>query len=263
MIKKIGLERRTCLYISKGKPVMAFLHGCLDELARNKTETASDAWKKLQAFRTKAESKHCKYWHIDAELTKEVLTGYFHMVRTHPATGWVRGDQAKTMEDVEKMAELQRRVSELEAEKLAILAAAQDDTRAFAQGSDEVRLVLESEQNPPDANCPVDITWDQVFAVVASSSLRDTNSRRIREDLGGACADIAVERGQIKNGGPDPAGRYDWCLADADAAKVCHQLLALRLITVDSGGGAPQWSLTPMGVAHLARIQAIRRESVG
>lgn len=109
-------EKEYDLAVELGIPVMAFLHKEPGKLERDKTETDTDKWNKLQAFRIKAEKNHCNYWINESDLVLKVISSYHDMIEDEPRPGWIRGDKAKTIEDVERLAQLEKQVRELEKE---------------------------------------------------------------------------------------------------------------------------------------------------
>lgn len=102
----------------KNKPIIAFLHDAPDSLARGNTETDPLLWQKLDAFREKARKKLCRFWTTPEELTIAVLTSFHHLTSTKPSLGWVRGDRARTAEDVQDLLALKQKLSALESEKV-------------------------------------------------------------------------------------------------------------------------------------------------
>jgi hypothetical protein len=100
--------------VSKSIPVMPFLHENVGELRRNMTEEDPVKALKLKAFQEKAKLRHCNFYSDEKDLALKVITSYSQMTARRPGIGWIRGDQAKTKEEAERMAYLERRVGELE-----------------------------------------------------------------------------------------------------------------------------------------------------
>ncbi len=100
--------------VKQGKPVMAFLHGDLKEIPSGDTDTDPLIVKKLEQFRSKVRQRHCKSWTNETELIESVLASYILITTSHPAVGWVRGDQARTGEDAEILSKLQQNIASLE-----------------------------------------------------------------------------------------------------------------------------------------------------
>ncbi len=77
----------------RGKPILAFLHGDIGAIPRDKTETVKSAMVKLEKFRARLqEDLLFKYWTNEHELARKVISGLNETVRTSPQPGWVRSD---------------------------------------------------------------------------------------------------------------------------------------------------------------------------
>lgn len=77
--------------LQKKKPILAFLHGNLDELPGIKIEKEQKQKKLLENFRKKIESgRLVKFWLNKDELATKVSTTLNHVVQSHPAVGWSR-----------------------------------------------------------------------------------------------------------------------------------------------------------------------------
>jgi hypothetical protein len=80
----------------------------------------------LERFRQKVQdAHHCKHWNSPHDLAGKVSRSLIATIKGAPAIGWVRGDQARRIEDVQRLADLQQKVGALEQEN-AILSRAQD-----------------------------------------------------------------------------------------------------------------------------------------
>jgi len=147
----------------KGLPIMAFLHGAPATLPRDQTETDEKAWQMLQNFRAKAQKRHCKHWSNQTDLIAAVMTSYHHLIDAHPAVGWVRGNQAKTVEDLEKVVALQDKVKQLETELAAIRS--EDSLLSNLPKDDQVMTFsIKCEEVIHSVNVP----WRDVWQVIGN-----------------------------------------------------------------------------------------------
>ncbi|MEE8513245.1 MAG: DUF4062 domain-containing protein [Gammaproteobacteria bacterium] len=81
--------------IEKGIPVLAFCHGKPKEIPAGKSELEPDARAKLNRFREKvSENGLVRIWTSASELAGLVASSLNKTIRTHAATGWVRGNTA-------------------------------------------------------------------------------------------------------------------------------------------------------------------------
>jgi Domain of unknown function (DUF4062) len=101
---------------SAGKPVMAFLHGDPGALRADRCESTEELRTKLENFRQKVQkAKHVKYWKSPEELAGHVARSYNRFVRSYPATGWVRADQASSAQSLKELLDAKAKIDELQA----------------------------------------------------------------------------------------------------------------------------------------------------
>lgn len=88
--------------LSKGKPIISFLHEKHENLPNNKCEQTEDGKNKLKEFRKICQKKLVKYWNNPENLGGVVYTSLSKLVQSKPAIDWIRADQLnlvdKTME---------------------------------------------------------------------------------------------------------------------------------------------------------------------
>jgi hypothetical protein len=257
------------------KPIMAFLHGSVGDLPRDKTETDQGAWDKLERFRRKVQKKHCKYWKTPEELTIAVLTSYHQLIHDKPAIGWVRGDQAKTVEELEQLAKAQQRVQELQSELDQYRTQETRELTLFAQGDERVTLRFQFWAGNAPIVQEVDFAWADLFRVVGQQILSGPMESEVAAAIG-----RAADAGSVAPEPPQAPNARDLALLPADLRLVKLQFIALRLITVDyfattwqpASSGGPMatvfqktditknvWKLTSRGSDYLAQLAAIRR----
>jgi len=268
-------EREFDYASERQKPIMAFLHKSVDILPRGKTETDATACQKLDRFRQKAEEKHCKYWTTPEELTIAVLTSYHHLLHTKPATGWVRGDRAKTIEELEQLTKAQDTVRELEVELGQYRKQQAAELSLFAQGTEPLTLHFTYffGKDGQDGHT-AEFTWDDIFRVVAQQILNDPTEEQVRLALDGYAKRNAPPRGASAD-----LSSFGLRLSQDDLDTIKLQFLGLHLITVDhftTRHEPPKsehmwirlpstiqtevlWKLTARGSDYLARLAAVRR----
>ena len=119
-------EREYEYALSKGLPVLAFLHGSPEAIPVGKTDENRAKARKLKAFRDRlATGRLVDYWNDPAELCTKVVIAIANAVNLSPGVGWVRGNQAadpavyKELEELRKLnQELQAKLSDLETVEL-------------------------------------------------------------------------------------------------------------------------------------------------
>ena len=252
-------EREYDLAISLGKPVMAFVHAAPDEIAIGKSDMSPEGAKRLRAFREKAERKMCKTWRTSEELGAVVSRSLVKLMKSHPSTGWVRGDQVLTPEIQAEISELRAQVAELQNRN----AGTKVDRETLAQGSDEFVFQYEYAYQAENKVSKVfkgkaTYTWDAWFQFLGPSLVNESSERSTKATIMSAITNAATS----KKSNPTPDGLV---YPDGDSdTQIIIQFLALGLIERserrrpinDSG---TYWTLTPEGRDHLLELRAIRR----
>lgn len=78
--------------VSKGIPVLAFVHGNPDSIPVGKTDQNDDARRRLEAFRDKVSTgRHRNEWVNPDDLAAKVALALVNEIKTNPRRGWVRG----------------------------------------------------------------------------------------------------------------------------------------------------------------------------
>ncbi|MBI1355193.1 MAG: DUF4062 domain-containing protein [Acidobacteria bacterium] len=165
----VSYTEREYSYAEKtGKPILAFLHKDAGELPSKNVDQDPAARERLEAFRGRIAARHCKYWLSALELKSQVIVGITHLIATHPALGYVRGDRAEDPGVMAKLAKAQEshaaalaRIGELEArlrelEPMAVRDIHGDETVEI--GYDAPRLEGEPLRLPS--------TWNGLFYAV-------------------------------------------------------------------------------------------------
>lgn len=79
--------------VSRGRPILAFLHEDMGSLPSARVEANPRTKTKLMQFRRKIEDARLRdSWRDKYELAYKVGSALDNMVREHPAIGWIRGD---------------------------------------------------------------------------------------------------------------------------------------------------------------------------
>lgn len=254
-----------------GKPIMGFVHAAPEELPLKASEKTTEAHERLQGFRAKVEERMCKPWASPSELAGNVAVSLFQIRKTHPAVGWVRGDEAMTADTRAEMAELRERVAELEGELREVAAVHRGDTTDLAQGDDKYSLFVSVEYNDEDKagnfrlkGLELTTTWDELFADVAPTLLDEATETQLKEVARVHVARVThralVDREVAASFSP----RRDLTIPAFFFEDVRVQLYALGLIergTKRRGVNDQNvyWRLTQNGESHLMKLRAIRK----
>jgi hypothetical protein len=161
---------------AQGVPVLGFVRKDIKKVQSGFVETDPVARAKLDEFREKVMSRTCRLYDEAVELGMLVMKSLTNETRTNPRIGWVRANQARGKEDLEReqtlMDELSRKeklVKKLERElrdrTIPLEGISRDD---LAQGDDTYLLTANfQDQNKKMVSLDVPLTWDEIFSVIA------------------------------------------------------------------------------------------------
>jgi len=133
-------EREYDYAMSRGVPILGFLHEDPGSIPASKVEANSVAVVKLAEFRRKVKSKPVRTYKTPAELGAVVSRSLFKLIKSNPAEGWVRGQFAITSEMSEELSRLRAQVAEEALRRANVELEISRTMEQFAQGSDRVAL---------------------------------------------------------------------------------------------------------------------------
>jgi hypothetical protein len=188
-------------------------------------------------------------------------------IRTHPRIGWVRGDQAMTVEQQREMVGLRERINQLETEKLAAESALVEDLAGIAQGDETVTIPLlisdKYDRNIERALLAFTSTWDDIFAEIGPIMLDEASEEDVEERLeshllyGTTRSEKVAEALEAFGTAASEIYYDDWDM-------VCVQLRSLGLI--DNGtkkrpihDTGKYLVLTDRGRRHLITLRAVKK----
>ena len=179
--------------VSKKKPVIPLLHGNPDGLPRDKTETDSDAWDKLEAFREKVEEAHTRvYWNSADELKSKVIVGLTSASKRHPGIGWVRADNVPENATLKEVLSLKETISRLEKELEEKNTSPPTGSEELASGDDEFEIQVEMRVGDSPNYSGDDksyageftLTWNEIFASIAPALIHELKESDLKDRLG-------------------------------------------------------------------------------
>jgi Domain of unknown function (DUF4062) len=161
--------------VAKDIPVLGFIRGDVGKIPSEHMEKSDRGRKSLEAFRQKAMSRTCRKYSTPAELGMAVMKSLMAESRIRPRTGWVRADQARSDEDIQRERRLTEELSEarqqieLLGRELRDRAVLGDEVpqELLAQGDDILELIVAySDESKRATREVVKISWDEMFRVI-------------------------------------------------------------------------------------------------
>jgi hypothetical protein len=256
-----------------GRPVIAFLHENPMELPANKVEETDEGRERLRIFRELLKQKLCKYWRTADELGSVVSRSLVRLIKTAPATGWIRADEAAEELSAGEILRLRKRIDELEGRLREARISAPPGSERLAQGDDQytVRFTFDvharddSHFSKSSWNYNVDLSWNQIFYDVGPLMINEiedddlrgalnktVRTRSYKDRLANVDLKKDVRDGMMKN----------FHILEHDFQTIKVQLRALGLIAKSEKPRSVKdqgtyWTLTPYGDQVLTTLRAI------
>jgi hypothetical protein len=255
--------------LKSGKPIIGFLHVDPELIPAGKSESTPEGKKKLAAFRDLAKDKHVRHWADASDLGSKVSRSLVQLIKSTPAIGWVRSDQALTEGTSTEILRLKKQVEELTTQITELRNRAPADTESLAQGDDVVSLSIrifarrKADSRPDIQNTAFETTWNGVFSLVAPSMMGEASESALRDTLNASLIPRArahvAERADADNLTVERV-----VLIDDQFNTIKVQLRALGLIkqsekTRSVKDTGTYWTLTPYGDAVMVRLRAVPR----
>ncbi|AUC23916.1 hypothetical protein BTO15_18270 [Polaribacter sejongensis] len=158
--------------VETGKPIICFLHSQTDELPASKIEKKEDINIKLESFKDKVKSRHCKFYNSPEDLGGKVSRSLIQLRKKHPGEGWVRGKFAMTDKIKSEFDQMRAKIAELELELVKKMEIQEIDTSDLEQGEDTIKSVQKFNTKPswsePDnyEEVKVEFSWNEIIKYV-------------------------------------------------------------------------------------------------
>jgi hypothetical protein len=253
--------------VEKSKPVMGFLAKDLQELKGAKLESEDFLREKLEAFRNKVKAgRLVRFYSNPDELRAQVLQALNHSYNFKPQDGWVRGRNARRIEDLEEIAILQKKVINLEGELSAIRAERIDPRDEFLIKNSEQAFTVELRSREKSSNRIEDFefktSWEKIFL----ACFRDSFPRAAEYTIKTLLSEFILLQARANLGA---VAVRQLCVESSDLDTFCDEvqktLVALDFIdirTVTSQiGHFSDWVATERGRLLYLRLACQQRES--
>lgn len=235
--------------VSKGVPVISFLHKEPNSLPKSKTEQNKESEVKLNAFKEDVQKRLCKYWTSADNLASQVILSLNSLIKSKPRVGWVKADQINA-ESSKEILKLREKIDALNATIHELEDKAPEGINDLQQGEDKISIVYSSSIN----NQSFEFSWNRIIAALAPHMINE-------------CSEIALKLAlhdlvkQIERYTPSIHS-----LSEESFQTVKVQLIALGIIkpsakkhsTTDTN---TYWTLTSYGNRLMMRLKALKKEN--
>ena len=237
--------------ISKGIPVIGFVHASPDNLPAKKFELDKDKREKLLAFTNKVQQKLCKKWTTAEELGSNVSRSLINIFSSKPAIGYIRGNFAG---DPQTLMVLKNRIEELEQENSKLKYGKPEGSEELSQGNETFGIRYkfgEASYNLELAKKPFKVEWNKLISAIGPAMFDEEKQNRLKTRLEGYIADNDSLKGKYRT------------IIDEDFDTVISQLFGLGIIEKSqkkhtASDAGIYWSLTPYGEKCVVQLKAIK-----
>lgn len=234
--------------VSKGIPVIAFLHHDISSLPMNKADLDTELRRKLEAFRKKVEiGRLVKYWKNADDLNAKVAVSLPKTIKMFPRTGWVRANLQSNAESLQEMNELRKELAELRAYKdqrkkslgYAVDIAEMDEN--FTLHICEYDGFTNKYYEPSQEITHTWLEWFKMIAIILDNDDNDFESRILTTISINNNKDFSIFSHKIRN---LPTMKY--------------QFITYGLILEEKINNRKTWILTKKGEKLLAQLMCVK-----
>ena len=263
------LEYRYALEIEK--PIIAFLHRNPQQLPASSCEDTDDGRKRLESFRELLQQRVCKFWESPAELGSVASRSLIRLIKTTPAVGWVRADEAANTLAATEVLQLRRKIDELEARLRVVTLSAPPGSERLSQGEDLVTVSFTFESMNAARkeyrwSQTTKISWNDIFYEIGPLMLDEATDQELSNSLDEVVYLYSKdELRKMKDLKGHKVGNFE--ITDHDFQTIKIQLRALGLIEKSEKRARSvrdqrtYWSLTEYGDRVLTNLRAIPKDS--
>jgi len=239
-------------------PVMAFLHGNVNNLDDDRKDTSPEQLTKLEEFRNLCKQRICKDWTTADGLAHVVSFSLNAMISSNPQIGWIRANEVP--EDASRrLFQMSMKIRHLERKLEETRTQPPPGIEEVAQQDEKIMLnfiytyTIGAGQNL--GGNKIELTWNQIFKFIAPDMLIPREEYYINNLIGNLIQELTVDAIQEQN--PDAEYFRDFKCTDDDFNTVKIQFRSLGLIDRDPVATAC-WVLTPYGDQVMTRLRAIK-----
>lgn len=235
--------------VSKGVPVISFLHKEPDTLPKSKTEQNKDSEAKLNAFKEDVQKRLCKFWTTADNLASQVVLSLTNLIKSKPRIGWVKADQLAA-ESSKQILRLREQIDALKATIHELEDKAPEGIEDLQQGEDQVEILYVSSLYGKKS---YKFSWNRIIAALAPHMINESSENALRLPLHDLVKQTDNNAYSIQT------------LSDESFQTIKVQLIALGIIKPSSKKHSTTdtntyWTLTPYGNKVTMRLKALKKD---
>jgi hypothetical protein len=238
----------------KGVPTLVFIKKDIDSIPVNKTDRDSGKSEQLDKFREKAATNRvAKFWDNISELKYNVYDSLSKSFKTHPRTGWVRGNISNNTELLNQLNQLRLENDKLKEKVSNVESELKIDIENLATGNDITNIEYTTSEFMGETNYySTQIAWGHLFNIFAPNILVPTNKEDAKKLLEQSLKEFINNKNTNFNVGENSFNKI----------KIQFQALGLINIFLNNTkqGGVECLELTDYGKKYLVNLKAERKK---
>lgn len=239
--------------VSKGIPVIAFLHNNIKNLTFEKSEATEENREKLKAFRDKvSRGRLVQFWTNADELDGKVAVSLTKTIKIYPAVGWVRANLQSNTESLQEINTLRKEIENLKIDKTKIEQRLNYKVQDIADLDEEIIIygnILEETEEGDYAiinQWSRPFSWSEIFIAIAPNFLEAKTDRRAKDEIGDILYDLT-----------EPTSDFYGDISDKSFNTIKIQFMALGLINICDKSGV-YWRLSEKGTQKMLELGAVK-----
>ena len=240
--------------VAKGIKVIALVHGEPQAIPQGRSEATDEGKSKLEKFRQKVSTgRLVRFWTKTDEIPGLVLASLQRTIKTYPAVGWVRANQAGSAELLAQINELRLENERLKIEKSTPRRKRQIAASSLARGEDVISLNYKTPYTQRKGQ--ISLTWDYIFSAMGPHILVGTLYDSARMNL-------SKILGQLNGFEPGDWPEINHFSFDTVTMQL-HSVGYIDFIEQEVAGGESRLliKITDDGMFHLAKLRTVPKVS--
>lgn len=247
---------------TKQKPIVVLMHDAPESRPPQFQEKTPEGRRQFNDFRQLLGKGLVGGWK-DIRSLEEATRRYLpQLIKTRPATGWVRATTLGSPEQTKEIERLKQRVAELEQEREQLLVQQSGALGALAQGQDLFEVMYRCKAyaagNCEDVPGRSQLSWNSIFASFAPHLSQPQHEDFIAAKIADRVQEVALK--DIQATRPKTHAVTDIVLAPLCFNTIKLQFRTLGLIRrIPKDDNRTWWQLTATGEQQLTSLMTVRK----
>ena len=241
--------------MSKGIPVIAFLHGNINDIPIGKADIDPVAREKLEQFREKVKKgRLVKFWNTPENLTSQVIISLAQTIKSRPGIGWVRANLATNTESLQELNDLRKEVERLREYKSKaedsnkFISDIADWDEPFALHLEEIAPVIKGKDDDIIITPSIEKTWEEWFKLIVTEIKQQGYFYGTINDVIRNVICLIDEK------------YADYTPSNNDVEIMGYQFASYEVFKVNKFLSESNWALTTKGEKVYARMMCVKTQ---